>query len=162
MAHSNFSPTSTADITTDLIPVRQIKHMLHLTGCVFRSSSRSRCLAQMAAPLSTLHDLPKSHTFTSKLPPDPDFPTPQASHKASREDLSPRPVIGGLFTYVRPEPQGKRELLAVSPAALRDVGLKEGEEQTEDFKALVAGEKIIGWDETTGEGPYPWAQCYGG
>ena len=116
----------------------------------------------MAAPLSTLRELTKSHNFTAKLPADPAYPTPQASHRAPREDLGPRPVKGALFTYVRPESQGKRELLGVSPAALRDIGLRAGEAQTEDFKALVAGEKILGWDEQSGEGPYPWAQCYGG
>src|SRR5437762_6088049 len=124
-------------------------------------------LAQMAAHSSSSHirlsfnDLPKTHVFTSKLPPDPAFPTPLDSHKAPRESLGPRLVKGALFTYIRPEPAMEPELLAVSPAALRDIGLAEGAEKTEEFKEVVSGNRILGWDEETGEGVYPWAQCYG-
>ena len=69
---------------------------------------------------------------------------------------------GALFTWVRPEEQKEPELIGISPAALRDLGIKEGEEKTEDFKETVAGNKIQGWDAEKGEGGYPWAQCYGG
>lgn len=122
-------------------------------------------LAQMASHLSSfagtsLTDLPKSNVFTSKLPPDPAFETPEASHKAPRETLGPRMVRGALFTYVRPEPVDEPELLGVSPRAMKDLGLKPGEEETPQFKALVAGNQIW-WDEKNG-GIYPWAQCYGG
>ena len=110
---------------------------------------------------SSLQDLPKSHVFTENLPPDPDFPRPTESFKAHREELSPRMVKGALYTYVRPEGTEDPELLAVSRAAMKDIGIKEGEEETEDFKELVAGNKIL-WDEKTEEGIYPWAQCYGG
>lgn len=109
----------------------------------------------------SLSDLPKSHTFTSKLPPDPAFETPESSHNAPREALGPRLVKGALYTYVRPEPSSEPELLSVSPRALADIGLKEGEEKTREFQDLVAGNKIF-WDENTKEGVYPWAQCYGG
>jgi uncharacterized protein YdiU (UPF0061 family) len=71
-------------------------------------------------------------------------------------------VKGALFTYVRPEPQNEHELLAVSPAALKDLGLQEGVEKTEEFQQLVSGNRILGWNEKSGEGVYPWAQCYGG
>ncbi|OQD70024.1 hypothetical protein PENDEC_c027G04642 [Penicillium decumbens] len=109
---------------------------------------------------TSLTDLPKSNVFTSKLPPDPAFETPEASHKAPRETLGPRMVRGALFTYVRPEPVDEPELLGVSPRAMKDLGLKPGEEETPQFKALVAGNQIW-WDEKNG-GIYPWAQCYGG
>lgn len=122
-------------------------------------------LAQMASHLSrstgsSLTDLPKSNVFTSKLPPDPAFETPEVSHKAPRETLGPRMVKGALFTYVRPEPVDKPELIGVSRRAMEDLGLKPGEEETPQFKALVAGNQIW-WDEEKG-GIYPWAQCYGG
>lgn len=127
---------------------------------------RSR-LGQMASHLSSssaagtsLADLPKSNVFTSKLPPDPAFETPESSHKAPRETLGPRMVKGALFTYVRPETVNGPELLGVSPVAMQDIGLKPGEEQTPQFKALVAGNEIW-WSEEKG-GIYPWAQCYGG
>ncbi|KAI6716763.1 hypothetical protein JHW43_000715 [Diplocarpon mali] len=127
-------------------------------------------LAQMAAQLSSgsvsartsLADLPKSWNFTSSLPPDSKFPTPDVSHKTPREDIEPRQVKGALFTWVRPEEAKDPELLSVSPAALRDLGIKEGDEKTEEFKQAVAGNRLLGWDAETGEGGYPWAQCYGG
>ncbi|KAK2755663.1 hypothetical protein FQN54_005812 [Arachnomyces sp. PD_36] len=109
----------------------------------------------------SLADLPKSHTFTSKLPPDPAFETPESSHNAPREALGPRLVKGALYTYVRPEPSTEPELLGVSPQAMADIGLKEGEEKTQEFKDMVAGNRIF-WDEETKTGVYPWAQCYGG
>jgi hypothetical protein len=69
-------------------------------------------------------------------------------------------VKGALFTYVRPEQTDEPELLGVSLKAMKDLGLKLGEEQTSQFKALVAGNEIW-WKEEQG-GIYPWAQCYGG
>ena len=109
----------------------------------------------------TLKDLPKSNVFTSQLPPDPEFPTPQISFKSAREDLGPRIVKGALYTYVRPEGIQDPELLGISHGAMRDIGLIDGEEEKQDFKDLVAGNKIF-WDPNTTEGVYPWAQCYGG
>ncbi len=70
-------------------------------------------------------------------------------------------VKGALYTYVRPEEVKDPELLAVSPAAMKDIGLREGEEDSEEFKATVAGNHIF-WEQETGSGVYPWAQCYGG
>ncbi|KAH6847922.1 hypothetical protein B0I37DRAFT_391617 [Chaetomium sp. MPI-CAGE-AT-0009] len=111
----------------------------------------------------TLAALPKSWHFTSSLPADKLFPTPADSHKAPREDLGPRQVRGALFTWVRPETQKEPELLAVSPAAMRDLGLAQSEAETDEFKETVVGNKILGWDSETLSGPgYPWAQCYGG
>lgn len=109
----------------------------------------------------SLDELPKSHVFTSSLPPDPKFPTPADSHKAPRNTLGPRMVRGALYTYVRPEESREPELLAVSERALNDVGLQPGVEKTEEFRQMVAGNKFF-WDEMSGEGIYPWAQCYGG
>lgn len=108
----------------------------------------------------TLAEIPKSSTFTSKLPPDPAFETPQSSHNAPRQTLGPRLVKGAMYTFVRPEVAEESELLGVSPKAMEDLGLAAGEERTPDFQALVAGNKFF-WDEKDG-GIYPWAQCYGG
>ncbi|KAI4239555.1 MAG: hypothetical protein L6R40_005500 [Gallowayella cf. fulva] len=109
----------------------------------------------------SLQDLSKSDIFTSSLPPDPEYNTPAASHNAPRERLGPRMVKGALYTFVRPEETSDPELLGISPAAMRDIGLRAGEEDTPDFKALVAGNKTY-WDPSTESGIYPWAQCYGG
>lgn len=107
-----------------------------------------------------LVELPKSDTFTSKLPSDPAFKTPESSHNAPRDKLGPRIVKGALFTYVRPEQTNESELLGVSWKAMKDLGIKSGEEKTARFRALVAGNEIW-WNEEQG-GVYPWAQCYGG
>lgn len=111
----------------------------------------------------TLRSLPKSWRLTSLLPPDPVFPTPADSHKTPRDKITPRQVRGGLFTWVRPEPQQDPELLAVSPAALRDLGLAPAEAATDDFRHFAVGNRLLGWDDETltGDG-YPWAQLYGG
>lgn len=70
-------------------------------------------------------------------------------------------VKGALYTYVRPEESKDPELLGVSNMAMSDIGLKDGEENTEEFKSMVAGNRIF-WNEDREEGIYPWAQCYGG
>lgn len=108
----------------------------------------------------TLMDIPKSNNFTSKLPPDPAFPAPKDSHNAPRAKLGPRTVRGALYTFVRPAPVEEPELLGVSSRAMEDIGLKQGDEDTQDFKDVVAGNKIF-WTKEDG-GIYPWAQCYGG
>ncbi|KAN0075982.1 Uncharacterized ACR, YdiU/UPF0061 family domain containing protein [Elaphomyces granulatus] len=108
----------------------------------------------------SLMDLPKTNVFTSKLPPDPAFGTPETSHKAPRKALGPRPVEGAMYTFVRPETVERSELLDVSPKAMEDLGLSCKEKDTPEFKAMVVGNKIF-WTEENG-GIYPWAQCYGG
>ncbi|KAF3765862.1 hypothetical protein M406DRAFT_60432 [Cryphonectria parasitica EP155] len=103
-----------------------------------------------------------SWRFTTLLPPDPTFPTPAESHKTPRDQITPRQVRGGLFTWVRPEPQEDPELLAVSPAALHDLNIAPSEATTDEFRQLAAGNVLLGWDEAKMEGGYPWAQLYGG
>ena len=110
---------------------------------------------------STLADLPKSNVFTQNLPADDRFPRPADSYKASRQALGPRLVKGALFTYVRPEEKEDTELYGVGETAMLDVGLKPGEEKTQDFQQLVSGNRIQ-WDPKNETGVYPWAQCYGG
>lgn len=110
----------------------------------------------------TLETLPKSWRFTSQLPPDPLFPTPADSHKTPRDQITPRQVRGGLFTWVRPQTQTDPELLAISPAALRDLNIKPAEATTEGFRQWAAGNVLLGWDEERLTGGYPWAQLYGG
>ena len=70
-------------------------------------------------------------------------------------------VKGALYTYVRPEETESPELLGVSTTAMRDIGLFKGQENTEEFKDVVAGNKFY-WNNEAEEGVYPWAQCYGG
>ncbi|KAH0163746.1 UPF0061 domain-containing protein, partial [Aureobasidium melanogenum] len=120
-------------------------------------------------------DLPKSNNFTTNLPPDQNFPTPSSSHAAERKELGPRLVKGALYTYVRPDPPTKYEVLAVSPAALQTLSIDPSSTDSQDFKDTVSGSKILTWDEAKAsesnmlpeeqqrrEQIYPWAQCYGG
>lgn len=110
----------------------------------------------------TLSALPKTWRLTSLLPADPMFPTPAASHQTPRDQITPRQVRSGLFTWVRPELQKDPELLAVSPAALRDLRIKAVEATTDQFRQFSAGNILLGWDEQQLTGGYPWAQLYGG
>lgn len=119
-------------------------------------------MSTMAPGTHTLANLPKSWRLTSVLPPDPVFPTPADSHKTPRDQITPRQVRNGLYTFVRPEPQKHPELLAISPAALRDLDIKPSEATTHAFQQLVAGNALLGWDDESLQGGYPWAQLYGG
>ncbi|EAA27945.3 UPF0061-domain-containing protein [Neurospora crassa] len=134
------------------------KHIMASNGTAIENGTHP-----LSSDGTTLSALPKSWHFTASLPPDAAFPTPADSHKADRDDLGPRQVKNAIFTWVRPEKQQDPELLAVSPAAMRDLGLALSEADTEEFRQVAVGNKIIGWDEETLSGPgYPWAQCYGG
>ncbi|PWY78397.1 YdiU domain protein [Aspergillus sclerotioniger CBS 115572] len=141
-------------------------HFMPARSPLYPSQTLRNHLSQMTSQLPdtdgrlSLTSLPKSNVFTSKLPPDPAFETPETSHGAPREALGPRLVRGALYTFVRPEPAEESELLGVSPKAMEDLCLKSGEELTPQFKALVAGNDFC-WNEEVG-GIYPWAQCYGG
>jgi uncharacterized protein YdiU (UPF0061 family) len=123
----------------------------------------------------SINDLPKSTNFTTKLPPDTNFPTPSSSHAVERSELGPRLVKGSLYTYVRPEPPKTYEVLAVSPAALQTLAIDPSSIDSQDFHDTVSGSKILTWDEAEAseanmlpedqqrrEQIYPWAQCYGG
>lgn len=135
---------------------------LRLTQMASQFSTNGATTHAANATALSINEIPKSWTFTSKLPPDSLFPTPADSHKTPRDQIVPRQVRDALFTWVRPQTVERPELLAVSPAAMRDLGIKEGDEKTEDFVQTVAGNKLQGWDEEKLEGGYPWAQCYGG
>lgn len=124
------------------------------------AKGRHLTLNSMALP-HNIHELTKTNVFCQKLPTDARFPSPEASHRASHEELGPRSVQGALYTYVRPQKSSRPELLAVSAAGLRDVGLATAAVEDEDFVAMTSGNRIF-WDEETGQGVYPWAQCYGG
>lgn len=141
-------------------PSRSLSPHLHIVQMASHLTNSQTNGSPAKASICTLADLPKSHNFTSKLPPDPAFPTPKNSHNAPRNNLGPRMVRGALYTFVRPVEVDEPELLGVSKRAMEDIGLQPGEEATEDFKDLVSGNKIL-WTEEEG-GVYPWAQCYGG
>ena len=95
----------------------------------------------------SLSALPKTAAFAARLPADPLLPTAALSHRAPRGDLFPRPVRGALYTFVRPTPApGPLELLAVSPRALRDLGLDPRAAEGEEFVQALGGGRILGWE----------------
>ena len=113
----------------------------------------------------SIRELPKSNTFTQKLPPDAEYPTPSSSHKAERKLLGPRLVKNASYTFVRPDPFEKNELLGVSKNALRDLAIDPASVETDEFNETVSGNRIItleGKEEPDDNDIYPWAQCYGG
>jgi protein adenylyltransferase len=126
------------------------------------TASYSENTTQAAPRGVSITDLPKSWNFTASLPADPLYATPAESHDTPRDRIRPRQVRDAVFTWVRPEEAEDPELLGVSPAAMRDIGIQKGDEKTEEFRQTVAGNRLHGWDEEKGEGGYPWAQCYGG
>jgi len=135
--------------------------LAQMTSHISNGASSSATTSNGKFPGVSLRDLPKSNTFTVNLPTDPKFKNPADSYRAPRDELGPRMVKGALYTYVRPEESKDPELLGVSNMAMSDIGLKDGEENTEEFKSMVAGNRIF-WNEDREEGIYPWAQCYGG
>ena len=103
----------------------------------------------------SLAALPKSHTFTTQLPPDPLIPSPEISKSAPAQQLRvSRPVKSALFTWVAPEKSENPQLLATSWRAIRDLGLDPSEAQTQDFLDLMSGNKIY-------EEHYPWGKGSG-
>ena len=134
-------------------PPLSLLHVATISNAAMKSEDRSHG--------QTMNELLKTNVFTSSLPADSSFKTPIDSHRSSRRDLGPRMVKGALYTFIRPEEVQNPELLSVSQRAMKDLGLKEGEETSEEFKAVVSGNKIY-WDPGTDSGVYPWAQCYGG
>ena len=145
------------------------------TRLLGRAQISRRRLAQMVnhsngsatngASYTTLSDIKKTNNFTSHLPADKAFPSPLDAQRAPRNKLGPRMVREALYTYVPPIPSEESELLGVSKAALRDIGLAEDQANSDELKEVVAGNKYY-WkengDDKQGEGIHPWAQCYGG
>lgn len=132
------------------------------TSAYFSSSTLAPSYSKMPKEGVSLSELPKSWRFTDALPSDKLFATPADSHNTPREQIGPRQVNGALYTWVRPQQVKDPELLAVSPAALLDIGINAEEAKTEEFRQFVVGNRLYGWDYEKNEGGYPWAQCYGG
>src|SRR5436190_8781178 len=87
----------------------------------------------------SLSDLPKSHIFTTHLPPDTVIPTPQASKEATLQQLRvSRSVQSALFTWVAPEKNENPRLLATSWKAVRDLGLDAHVVETDVLLNLVS------------------------
>lgn len=124
----------------------QVKSKLHLKPSLLQKMS-----------LTTLTDLPKTSTFTTALPPDSQVPSPEFAEDPKNAGIvrMQRRVHGGFFTWVAPEKREKYKFLIASPPAVKDLGLKESEIDTELFKKIMSGEDYF-------KDPYPYAQAYSG
>lgn len=117
--------------------------------------------------MTTLAEIQKKTTFTDVLPPDGKVPSIQASQEAQQSNQrllrEARILDKGFFTWLTPEWLHDQEstpskLVAVSPAAIRDLGLRPDiAEPGVDplFEKTLAGKHIF-------ENTYPWAQAYSG
>lgn len=106
--------------------------------------------------LTTLKNIKKTSSFTARMAPDALFPTIKSVQEAPEELLrKDRYLKSGNFTWVYPEVRPEYKMLAVSPVALRDIGLEASEATSEEFKAIVMGKNYL-------RDPFPYAQAYAG
>ncbi|ANB11714.1 Fmp40p [Sugiyamaella lignohabitans] len=113
--------------------------------------------------MTTFQKLTKTSTFTQFLTPDAKVPTIEAAKSAGAELIRTARMVEGSFTWLVPgilegKENPKYEVVAVSPSAMKDLGLQEGEETTELFKETVSGYS----SRVDAIGVYPWAQAYAG
>lgn len=82
-------------------------------------------------------------TFTSNLPAD------------SNLNNNRRQVLNAAYSYVTPRVPSDPKLVHVSTEMLQEIGLKAGDQYTEEFLKIFSGAQVI-------EGTKPYAMCYGG
>lgn len=104
----------------------------------------------------TLANSTKTLSFTAALRPDPRVPDVAAA-MANVDNVcnKPRQLLGGAFTWTKPEVRKQYQWLCSSRPALRDLGLVETETDNPEFWRVVLGEEVV-------ENPYPYAQAYAG
>lgn len=113
----------------------------------------------MSRHLTTLDKLQRSSTFTDALPADSVVPDEAAFNSVEDAKARTQRRVLGMYTFLRPEERNRYQLLAYSKPALRDLGLKDSEAQTQEFQDFVAG-KYAG-DRKNGD-PLPYAAAYAG
>jgi len=82
-------------------------------------------------------------TFNKELPADP------------KRENTRRQVTNACYSFVQPRIPSAPEILHVSSEMLENIGLTEADAQTDLFKAIFSGAKVL-------EGTDPYAMCYGG
>jgi uncharacterized protein YdiU (UPF0061 family) len=82
-------------------------------------------------------------TFNKELPHDP-----------NRQN-SRRQVLNACFSYVIPRLPSSPALVHASDEVMKEIGLDEKDEDSEDFRSIFSGSKLL-------EGTDPYAMCYGG
>ncbi len=84
-----------------------------------------------------------SDTFNKELPADPN------------KNNTRRQVHHACFSYVTPRVPSAPKIIHTSKEMLEEIGLKNGDEETEHFKNIFSGAEIL-------ENTQPYAMCYGG
>lgn len=145
------------------------KHICRLkqTKVVHFSISFNRLYSRDSINMTTLSSIEKKTTFTDSLPPDSKVPSVDESKQAQESNprllRQARIIDKGFFTWLTPEWYDSKDkvesrLVGVSPAAVRDLGLRPDIDQDGVdtlFAKTLAGKHIF-------EGTYPWAQVYSG
>lgn len=118
-----------------------------------------RKVGNLTNTMTTLEKLTKTSRFTDWMTPDSKVPTIGEAKKADDDVVRKARAVNGSYTWVRPEKREKWEMVGVSSAAMRDLGLDESEKESKFFQDVMAGQEIIEDEE---KGLYPWAQAYAG
>ncbi|CDK28439.1 unnamed protein product [Kuraishia capsulata CBS 1993] len=118
-------------------------------------------MSTSSEPKKSLASLPKTQSFTEKLPADPRVPDVATARDPSLPfDLThkARRLLSGFYTYVTPEVRKNYKFLLASERALIDLGLDpEVEPLDKDFQRLVTSQ-----DAALEQYPHPYSQCYAG
>lgn len=111
-----------------------------------------------------LADIPKTQSFTRRLPPDSKIPDTETAFKNEKDVIrTPRILHDGSFSYSLPEPRKEYVFLTASDHALRDLGIDPSETTNPDFHRVVSGEIYNdGTDFIDEEYPFPYSQAYAG
>lgn len=100
-------------------------------------------------------NLNKTSSFTRWMTPDDKVPTVESVKNTDKRILRGARPVNGSFTWVMPAEQPETKLIGVSPACMKDLGLEEGYEKTDEFQKIVSGQQVV-------EDVHPWAQNYAG
>ena len=82
-------------------------------------------------------------SFTEKLPSDPNL------------NNTRRQVLNAAYSFVEPRVPSSPSLVHVSEEMLKEIGLEDGDQYTDQFLKIFSGSTLI-------EGTRPYAMCYGG
>ncbi|ODV92779.1 hypothetical protein CANCADRAFT_30829 [Tortispora caseinolytica NRRL Y-17796] len=104
-----------------------------------------------------LVDLPRYNTLTSALNADTALPTPDIAKSADQSLLRSARLVDGHFSYVAPLKTTDSVVLAVSPTALKDLGIDPEDAKTDEFRQILTD-----GGDLSEQSVYPWANNYGG
>ncbi|PVH20142.1 hypothetical protein CXQ85_001922 [Candidozyma haemuli] len=113
--------------------------------------------------MSTFAKLPKRSSLTKALAPDNAIKTEDIA-AANEKDVirHPRILHEGAFSWSIPEERKEYKYITTSKQALRDLGLRENEDEDPEFQKIVSGEFYHDLSFRKTDFPFPYAQAYAG